>query len=310
MFTVVIPTYRRPAPLLDCIRSLIEGSLVPDEILVIGRQGDAQTAETLKTGAEACPGRTLLRSGWVTEPGHLPPVQKGVALAAGDIVVFVDDDVTVTSDWLEYLLAPFSDPKVGVVGGRVITPAAPAPRLKGRPGCTSWYGKHWGNVASIEGCAPLDVHAVMEGNSAWRRELLVSLKFDPVLNFDDASMYGLDLCLQARSQGYRVMYEPRALVYHHAAARPMSLERDDRPRRGFSYSRNYTYIMLKHLPWWRRPVFLAWWFLVGERGAWGVAALVADSVTGRLPSARDVWSAIRGKLRGVALSVSGAQSHG
>ncbi len=310
MVTVVIPTYRRPGPLFDCIRSIVEGRQQPHEIIVVGREDDAETRAAVAQTQELCLGKTMLRAGWVTEPGHLPPVIKGRELALSEFVVFVDDDVTVRPDWLGRLLAPFDDQGVGVAGGRVITPGSGPARLKGRPGCVSWYGKHWGNLASLDAQAPVDVQAVMEGNWAWRRSLLASLSFDPILNFDDASMYGLDLCLQARRKSYRVVYEPRAVVYHHVAPRAPDLDRADRPRRAFAYTRNYTYIMLKQLPRWRRPVFLAWWFLVGERGAWGLAAILADTFTGRLSRPRDVWSALRGKVEGILLSGSGACAHG
>ncbi len=307
--TVVIPTYRRPRPLLDCVHSLVEGKDRPDEIIVVGREDDTPTRQAVDRAQELYAGKTTVRTGWVAEAGHLPPVQKGLELASNEIVVFVDDDVTVTPEWLDRLVSPFADPRVGVTGGRVITPAVRPRRLKGKPGRTSWYGKHWGNVGSLEGDSPVEVESVMEGNWAWRRSLLASLKFDPVLNFDDGSMYGLDLCLQARSRQYRVLYEPRALVYHHAAPRAPDLDRADRGRRSFAYSRNYTYIMLKHLPRWRRPIFLGWWFMVGERGAWGLAALLAETSAGRWPRPRDVWSALRGKVEGILLAGSGARSH-
>jgi len=286
----------------------VDGAQPPHELIVIGREDDAPTREAVAQAENLCEGKTRLRAGWVTEPGHLPPVQKGLDLASGDIVAFVDDDVTVTADWLGHLLAPFSDPSVGVVGGRVITAAVQRPRLKGKPGRISWYGKHWGNLASLEGESPLDVQAAMECNWAWRRELLSSLTFDPILNFDDASMYGLDLCLQAERRGARVVYEPRAVVHHHVAPRAPDLDRADRPRRAFAYTRNYTYIMLKHLPTWRRPMFLAWWFLIGERGSCGLAAILADALRGRFPRLRDVWSALRGKVEGILLSGSGAHA--
>jgi GT2 family glycosyltransferase len=307
--SVVVPTYCRPGPLVECVRSLVEGSRRPDEIIVVGREDDTATTEALAQAQQLCVGKTAIRAGWVTEPGHVPPVQKGLDLAIGDLVAFVDDDVTVTTGWLGHLLSPFAGPSVGVVGGRVITPAAGPPRLKGKPGRISWYGKHWGNVASLQGFSPIEVQAVMEGNSAWRRELLTSLKFDPVLNFDDASMYGLDLCLQAASRGYRVLYEPRALVFHHAVPRTPELDRTDRPRRVFSYARNYTYIMLRRLPWWRRPIFLAWWFLIGERGGWGLGAAMVEILTGNFPHPRQLWSSLSGKVVGILLTGSGAGVH-
>jgi GT2 family glycosyltransferase len=309
LITVVVPTYRRPDALVRCIRSLVDGVRGPEEIIVIGREGDLATRQALAEAGESCKDRTTLRTAWVSEPGHLPPVSKGLELSSGDIVAFVDDDVTATPEWLAHLVAPFADPGVGVAGGRVITPASQSARRRGRPGHISWYGKHWGNVASLDGDSPVEVEAVMECNWAWRRDLLASLQFDPVLNFDDASMYGLDLCMQARAKGFRVLYEPRAVVHHHVAPRVASLDRSDRTKRCFAYSRNYTYIMLKHLPRWKRPVFVAWWFVVGERGSWGLAAMVSQISTGRSPRLPEVWSALRGKVEGILLSGSGARAH-
>ena len=308
MTTIVVPSYRRPDALLRCIRSLADAAPQPEEIIVVGREGDLATRKALAEAEEFCADKITLRTGWVTEPGHLPPVEHGLKAAPGEIVVFVDDDVTVTSDWLQRITAPFADPDVGVVGGRVITPCSQPARLRGKPGCLSWYGKHWGNVTSLEGECPLPVGAVMEGNWAWRRDLLASLKFDPVLNFDDASMYGLALCLQAKSKGFRVLYEPRAIVHHHPAPRTPGLDRSDRPRRTFAYTRNYTYIMLQYLRWWQRPIFLAWWFLIGERGSWGLGAVLVDTFAGRLPRAGEIWSAVMGKVEGILLHRLGARA--
>ena len=172
LVTVVVPTYRRPGPLLECIRSQVVGAQRPHEIIVVGRDGDTATRDALVQAQELCADRTALRVGWVTNPGHLPPVENGLKLASGEIVAFVDDDVTVGADWLGRLLAPFADPSVGVVGGQVITPGSQTFRFRGRPGCNSWYGKHWGNVSSLQGDSPLEVQSVIECNWAWRRSLL------------------------------------------------------------------------------------------------------------------------------------------
>lgn len=302
--TVIIPTYRRPEALAACVCSILDGASQPSEIIVVGRRDDKETEQAVSRLQVLPGGEIQLRSLWVTAAGHIPPIEAGVRAASGDIFVIVDDDITAEVDWLEHLLSPFSDPKVGVAGGRVVVPGQPPPKLKGQPGRISWYGKSWGNVASMNGNVPVDVESVMECNWAWRRELLASLIFDPVLNFDDASMYGLDLCLQAGERGYRIVYEPRALVHHHVAPRAPELDRADRSRRSFSYCRNYTYIMLKHFTFSRRLIFLGWWFLVGERGGWGAGAVVADTlVRGR--AQRHVASAFRGKIEGMRLWLRG-----
>src|ERR1043165_1283850 len=114
-------------------------------------------------------------------------------------------------------------------------------------------------------------------------------------------MYGLDLCLQARGCGLRILYEPRALVYHHIVPRLPELDREDRVPRVFTYCRNYTYILLKHLSWPRRLIFLGWWFLIGEREGWGLGAWLADLLLGGTTGGKQVTAALRGKIAGLRL---------
>jgi GT2 family glycosyltransferase len=299
--SVVIPSYRRADALERCVDSLLGGTVRPDEIIVVGRKGDEPTERAVGSMQSTPDGSVCLRSAWVTAPGHIPPVETGLGLASGHVVAMVDDDVTVSREWLENILPHFSDPTVGVVGGRVVVPGGAAPRLKGRPGRVSWYGKTWGNVASVQAAHAFEVDAVIECNWAWRRNVLRSIPIDATLNFDDASMYGLDLCLQAKAKGFRVIYEPAALVYHHVEPRTPELDRAQRGKRTFSYCRNYTYIMLRRLPWWRRAAFLMWWFGVGERNALGALALLVETSRWGRGGRREFRSALAGKVDGVRL---------
>ncbi len=297
--SVIIPTYRRPTPLAECVESILRGTLLPDEIVIVGREGDTETERAIPEIQSRCPASIKLALAWVSTPGHMPPVQTGASVASGDLVALLDDDVRVTPEWLAALVPHFADPQMGVAGGRVLVPNVPVPRVKGKPGHVSWYGKSWGNIGAYQGPSGEEVDAVMEGNSIWRRELLATLEFDQVLNFADAVMYGLDLCLQAKKRGFKIVFEPRALVYHHVAPRPAGSDRRETGERLFGYCRNYTYVLFKELPAWRRPIFLAWWFLIGERGAWGAAALAYDFVARGVGKQRNVAQAWRGKLEGI-----------
>jgi GT2 family glycosyltransferase len=226
------------------------------------------------------------------------PIRRGLDEARGAIVAFVDDDAEPDPGWFEALLSPFSDTRVACVGGRVVTAMSPS-RVHADAGQIRWYGRHIGNVGSVDGVHPFEVHSVMECNWAWRADVLRSLDFDPVLSHDDASMYGLDLCLQAGERGFRVLYEPRARVFHHAAPRDPALDRADRVRRTVTYSRNYTYIALKHLHGVRRAAFLCWWFLVGERGSYGIAKAVADVLLRGWRVVPLIMASLRGRWQGV-----------
>jgi len=266
-------------------------------VIVVGRGEDTAALDVVRVARRTA--ATAVRWIAVGRPGHIPPVRRGLDAAQGRIVAFLDDDAEPEKSWLSALLEPFRDTGVACVGGRVITPG-----FKGRVGADAgrirWYGQHAGNIGALDVPAPIEVDGVMEGNWAWRSDALRRLSFDSVFDSDDSSMYGLDLCLQAKALGYRIVYQPAARVVHHAAPRDASLDRQDRPRRVFAYSRNYTYLAMKHLRGVRRAVFLGWWWLIGERGSYGLAAGLSDLLTrGHAEVSALVRASLAGKWAGL-----------
>jgi glycosyltransferase involved in cell wall biosynthesis len=103
-------------PLLSaCVRSLLGGVRVPDEILIVIDQNPALEASVARW---LPPAARLLRS---SSRGISPSRNAGLLAATPDVVAFVDDDAVVEPDWLLQLLHPFegSDEVLGV-GGAVI----------------------------------------------------------------------------------------------------------------------------------------------------------------------------------------------
>jgi len=292
---VVVPTWQRAQWLQRCLKALVAQQRCPDRIIVVGRAGD-------DAGHGVVERLTGLPVRWVEvdRSGHIAPVRRGLQEARGEIVAFLDDDAEPQEGWLDALVQSFTDPSIACVGGRVITPG-----FRGRvhldAGRVRWYGKYVGNIGALDAPGPVDVDGVMEGNWAWRVDVLRSLEFDPRLDFDDASMYGLDLCLQAKTKGHRVVYQPLACVNHHVAPRRHELDRNDRPARTLAYARNYTYLSLKHQRGFRRWVFLGWWWLIGDRGAYGLAAGLADSVLRRDGIGDLIRASLVGKWKGARL---------
>ena len=131
----------------------------------------------------------------------------GAELAHGDILVFLDDDAAAEPSWLEYLLAPFDDPRTVAVGG------APLPRYETeRP---RWFPA---NFDWVFGCAyaglPTELGPyprLIGANMSVRRESYIAVGGCRSIDFDD-----LDLCLRLsqKDDPRRLMYEPRAVVHH------------------------------------------------------------------------------------------------
>ena len=296
--SVVIPTWRRVHWLQLCLRSLKAQSRLPCEVLVVGRREDTEARRLSELWSADSP--FLLRWLEVDKDGHIAPVVRGLSGVEADIVAFLDDDCEPEASWLAELVEPFADSSVACVGGSVCTPGFVG-KVRRDSGSIRWYGQHIGNVAALERKSPRRVQAVMECNWAWRSSVLRSLDFDTALDQDDASMYGLELCLQAQELGYAVMYTPGARVLHHAAPRDPRLDRNDRPHRSQSYARNYTYIGLKHFHGLRGKAFLIWWWVIGERGAYSAVTGVVDILLQR-SDVRERWkAAMRGRREGVLL---------
>jgi glycosyltransferase involved in cell wall biosynthesis len=101
--------------LRECVRSLLSGDRVPDEILVVVDHNpalEASVAGWLPTAVR------LLRS---EAQGNSASRNAGLRAASSDVVAFVDDDAAVEPDWLRRIVEPFAaaDRVLGA-GGAVV----------------------------------------------------------------------------------------------------------------------------------------------------------------------------------------------
>jgi GT2 family glycosyltransferase len=157
-----------------------------------------------------------------------------IAEAAGDVVVFLDDDAQARPGWLAALLAPYSDPTVAAVGG-VAHPRWPINRPRVLPGASPYDPDATGELDWIVGCTytgqpefQTEVRNLMGCNMSFRREV-----FARVGGFaEDIGRIGknplgceeTELCIRAR-QAYlragekiRIVFEPAAVVDHRVSA--------------------------------------------------------------------------------------------
>jgi len=123
-------------------------------------------------------------------------------LAKGEIIAFIDSDAVADRLWLRELVAGFSTPEVGGVGGHIRTwnTANPLARcigyeLEGR------YSK-----------MPENILRISTSNLAVRREVLMR-----VGGIDENLPTGYDakLGLDINALGLRLRFNPRAIVYHY-----------------------------------------------------------------------------------------------
>lgn len=117
--SIIIPTRNRSAILAKCLAALPKGArgLEPPELIVVDDCSSDETSKVIDRfhSAIGWPLRHLRQD---RPLGANAARNAALQVARGEIIVFIDDDVLVTEDWLSKLLAGLSD-QAPVVSGPV-----------------------------------------------------------------------------------------------------------------------------------------------------------------------------------------------
>jgi hypothetical protein len=168
----------------------------------------------------------------------------GIALAAGDIVAFIDDDAIPEPEWLSQLARSYDDGRVGAVGGAVhdhigieyqarfvTVDRLGRPRHETRP------------TPELNFPGSARIPHLLGTNCSFRRSALIAIG-----GFDETYEYFLDetdVCCRINDAGHRIVQRPDAFVHHKYA--PSAL-RDERKvvRDWYSIIKNRLYYGLRH----------------------------------------------------------------
>jgi GT2 family glycosyltransferase len=217
--SVVIATYNRAALLESTLDELGRQAFEPgDEVIVVDNASTDRTPEVIARAIEKFPVR--IRHLRETTPGKTPAMNRGIAVARGDILALTDDDVFLGDAWIATLRKVFEDRTIALVGGR-IDPRweRPAPRWLSieQP---DGYGHMASPLALLHYGAPqpLGVRTALGANMAVRRSVLHSLGgFSLHLGRQRGTLLcgeDHDLCQRAVAAGYRCEYRPELRVEH------------------------------------------------------------------------------------------------
>lgn len=293
--SVIVPSYGRPESLRRCLAAILAGTRLPDELIAVVRESDPESQAAVDEVA-AREGGSVARKVMVREPGQIAAMNRGLEESSGDVICFTDDDTVPTPQWLERLEAGYAEPGVVGVGGRDRIPDIPDEGPAERVGLVTWYGVVIGN--HHRGCDGIRrVDHLKGANMSFLRTALSP--FDPILYRAAAVLNDTDACLAARRHGV-LLYDPGAIVDHYPAVRRDGVGRDvDDPEVVRADSHNLVYCLLKHLPWWARPVFVAYAFVVGQGACFGLLKWVQALVRRRPNATGQLWASTRGKAMGV-----------
>ena len=171
----------------------------------------------------------------------------GIKLARGEVIVLLDLDTELRTDWLRKLVEPLAeDPTTGITGSKLYYADGITIQHAGGTWDHNVMCRHYGLGEKDNGQwdQARDVDYVTGATIAIRREFFdqVGGQLDEMFPFyyEDT-----DVCWQAHRLGYRVVYVPDSVAIHHESA---TMIRDSFIYL-FNYHRSRYRFLLKNHPW-------------------------------------------------------------
>jgi cellulose synthase/poly-beta-1,6-N-acetylglucosamine synthase-like glycosyltransferase len=195
--SVIVPVFNGEKTIDECIKSLLNLEYPKEryETIIVDNNSTDNTRQIVKK----YPVTLLLE----TKRGSYAARNAGIRAAKGDILAFTDSDCIVDKNWLEHIIKKFDNAEVGGVGGKVI---AYNPIT-----IVEQYTAKFSGDLDQETFMSYKEPFIITANAAYRRDVLYKIG-----RFDESFLSGGDMDLGWRVfwQGFKIVYEPKAIVYH------------------------------------------------------------------------------------------------
>ena len=253
--SIVIPTYNRSALLRNAVESVLrQDSQWTFEIIIVNNNSNDDTEVVAQDLINEHPEKVLYIV--ETKQGNSFARNSGIKAAQADIIAFIDDDVTVETNWLRSCMDVFtSREELSFVGGSVLPEWNEAP--------PRWVtSEHWAPLAlldygptefCISGNSP---RGLLTANIAFRRNVFDQLgMFSPDLqrvNDSVGSMEDHEFLLRVCRSGKQGMYLPNMV-----AKAPVDLARLTKEyHRRWHVGHGHFYALLRDPEWERSKFYL------------------------------------------------------
>ncbi len=221
--SIIIPVFNQWAFTEPCLQALartipVSSGATPHEIVVVDNGSTDATPGKLKSvvgGVWENAKLTYIR--FDENRGFNEASNVGAERSSGEILVFLNNDTVPQTGWLEALYAALQLPDVAIVGPKLLFPDTQTINHIGYSfnqqlgGYFPIYCERPATFPPV--CKPREFQALLGACLMMRRKDFFDLGMFSIAGLED-----IDLCLKARAAGKRVLYTPRAEVWHHGGA--------------------------------------------------------------------------------------------
>ncbi|MEW6001825.1 MAG: glycosyltransferase family 2 protein [Nitrospirota bacterium] len=236
--SVIIPTKNRKGLLLECIRSIMEQTHLPEELIIVDQSEESE--ERLLRNNVTWEHVKFIYIWDINISGLTAARNTGISKASGDVILFLDDDVVLEADYIVTILDIYRkdfSKEIGGVGGLI----------------TNFnFTSFWGNLSKVicrgpwknhydfwyrKGEGLLSTHFLSGCNMSYRKEVLDRFKFDERLT---GICMGEDRFFSYQVSKYFKLYMVAGAKLQHKVS-PVSRNKERNLRSLSIYSNYYFY---------------------------------------------------------------------
>jgi GT2 family glycosyltransferase/glycosyltransferase involved in cell wall biosynthesis len=209
--SIILVLFNKAEYTYQCLETIKSHADVPYEVIIVDN-GSTDSTVNLLQKTENC----VIISNPVNH-GFINGSNQGANAARGKWLLFLNNDTQITPTLLSSLIQTAEQtPQCGAVGGKLIFPNGSLQEA----GCTIWQdGTCMGYGRGDDPYRPefsfvRDVYFCSGACLCVRRDLFMQVgMFDAI--YGQAYYEDVDLCMKIRQLGYRVLYQPSAMVIHY-----------------------------------------------------------------------------------------------
>ncbi|MCS3904320.1 cellulose synthase/poly-beta-1,6-N-acetylglucosamine synthase-like glycosyltransferase [Methylohalomonas lacus] len=202
--TVIISAFNEEAYIAETIENKLQQDYPADKLeLIVISDGSTDRTDEIVQGFAGGSVRFLLQQ---PRQGKTAAVNRAVEQARGEIIVFSDANSIYQQDAIRQLLQNFSDPRVGYVTGKMMYVHMDGSLIG--TGCSAYM--RYENTVRRQESSFGSIVGVDGGIDAMRKSLYRPMNPDQLPDFVQP--------LTVVEQGFRVIYEPRAVLKETACA--------------------------------------------------------------------------------------------